>query len=62
MRAVIFKRLYPVMRHKKFPIVSFVLGIDVVGRSRAAIFAETSLTVHDTDGKFPVRMGVPHKK
>jgi len=46
----------------KFPKVSFVLATDVMGRSRSAICAETSLTVHDKDGKLPVRMEVLHKK
>ena len=42
--------------------MSLVLATDVTGRSRSAILPETSLTVHDTDGKFPVRMEVPQKK
>ena len=54
--------LYHVMLHNILPTMSFVLDNDVVGRSRSEIFVETSLTAHDTDGKFPVRMEVPHKK
>ena len=42
--------------------MSLVLATDVMGRSRSATLPETSLTVHDTDGKFPVRMEVPQNK